>query len=439
MNSKLIRYRGDAADVAELYENYNLEGIIAAAEAQQITEDASFRNRLLKDGAFLLSRPISPRIFDLVTETRERLDFKGDFEVFCFNDHMVNAFAHVQPGKAHPFFTIAITSGALESLSDAEIKYILGHEFGHFIYDHNRMGYLISHNPDSPALTILPSFGEAVYLRWRKKSEISADRLGLFACGSFDDAARGMLKAAYGLTDRNLNVDVDMLLKQIDDLKDDPEALELTYVSHPLMPLRLKVLSLFAASPVYLALSQGDAGSISKVDTTELEDRCDKWVNWIKRHPRRPIAEAVMMLVAAVGIQIVRTDDDINEEEVRTAIHILHYHFTDEPELVIREIVGDIKNIDARIEKYAKTVNDLGGEEDKLFVLSRLADIAIADGKLLKPEAGLIFKIASMLNIKEERAYGMLVGAMNTLGLTIDAKMNNLVKETKALMLKSVF
>jgi len=48
-----------------------------------------------------------------------------------------------------------------------------------------------------------------------------------------------------------------------------------------------------------------------------------------------------------------------------------------------------------------------------MFVLSRMADVALADGKLMKPEAGIIFEIANLLGIREKTAYGILVGAMN--------------------------
>ena len=104
MDLHRIRYRGDKEDVELLFKEYNLEGIISASEDRQKLEESNFRNKLLKDGAFLLSKPISPRIFNIVTETKQKLDLEGEYEVFCLNSNSINAFAYVQPAAEKNFF-----------------------------------------------------------------------------------------------------------------------------------------------------------------------------------------------------------------------------------------------------------------------------------------------------------------------------------------------
>lgn len=436
MDLRRIRYRGDKEDVELLFKDYNLEGIISTSEERQRLEESNFRNQLLKEGAFMLSRPISPRIFKIVTETKQKLDLEGEYEVFCLNSSTINAFAYVQPAQGKNFFTVGMTSAALEELEDLEIQFILGHEFGHFLFEHNRMNYLINPNPTSQGVTLLPSMGESIFLRWRKKCEISTDRVGLIACGNFEAAARAMLKTAYGLTGKNLNLDVDSLLQQIDDLKDEPEALEVNYRSHPLMPLRLKVMQMFAESPIFNQVVNGKT-DISEQELKTLEDRTDQWVNWIKRYPRRPLELATMKLVTAAGIKLIKTEAAIMDEEIKVVIQILHKYFTDEPDEVINEVMQDHKNIDKLIDTCVKEISTKGDDRHKTFVLSRLADIAIADGKLAKPEAGIIFDIAKDFGIQEKAAYSIVVGGMSSVGLNIDWKMNSLVREIKAKLLKS--
>ena len=435
MDLHRIRYRGDKEDVELLFKEYNLEGIISASEDRQKLEESDFRNKLLKDGAFLLSEPISPRIFSIVTETKQKLDLEGEYEVFCLNSSSINAFAYVQPAAEKNFFIIGITSAALEELEDLEIQFILGHELGHFLFEHNRMNYLINPNPTSQGVTLLPSMGESIFLRWRKKCEISTDRVGLLACGDFENAARAMLKTAYGLTGKNLNLDVDSLLQQIDDLKEEPEALELNYRSHPLMPLRLKVMQMFAESSIFSQIVNGKS-DISEKELTELEDQTDQWVNWIKRYPRRPLEVAAMKLVTAAGLKLIMTETVIMDEEIKVIIQILHKYFTDEPGEVIHKIMQDTENLDKLIDTNVKEISEKGDDRHKTFVLSRLSDIAIADGKLAKPEAGIIFDIAKSFGIQEKAAYSIVVGGMSSVGLNIDWKMNNLVREIKAQLQK---
>ena len=430
MDLQRIRYRGDKADVDLLFRDYNLEGIISTSEERQKMEESNFRNQLLKDGAFLLSNQISPRIFNIITETKEKLDLEGEYEVFCLNSNTVNAFAYVQPAAEKNFFIVGITSAALEELEDLEIQFILGHELGHFLFEHNRMNYLINPNKNSQGVTLLPSMGESIFLRWRKKCEISADRVGLLACGSFENSARAMLKTAYGLSGKNLNLNVDSLLQQIDDLKEEPEALEVNYRSHPLMPLRLKVMQMFAESSVFSQVVQGKS-DFSDQELDKLEDSADQWVNWIKRYPRRPIDLSAMNLVAAAGLKLIMTENDIMEEEIKVIIQILHKYFTDEPGDVINAIVQNMKKVEKIIDDAVKEIAEKGNDQHKSFVLSRLADIAIADGKLMKPEAGIIFEIAKELGFQEKTAYAIVVEAMNSVGLAIDYKMNTLVRGIK--------
>lgn len=435
MDLHRIRYRGDKEDVELLFKDYNLEGIISTSEERQKLEESNFRNQLLKDGAFLLSQPISPRIFNIISETKQKLGLEGEYEVFCLNSSSINAFAYVQPAEGKNFFIIGITSAALEDLEDLEIQFILGHELGHFLYEHNRMNYLINPNPASQGVTLLPSMGENIFLRWRKKCEISTDRIGLIACGDFENAARAMLKTAYGLTGKNLNLDVDSLLQQIDALKEEPEALEVNYRSHPLMPLRLKVMQMFAESPIFTQIINGKS-DFSDKELSDLEDRTDQWVNWIKRYPRRPLDLAAMKLVTAAGIKLIMTEAIIMDEEIKVIIQILHKYFADEPGDVIHEIMQDTENLDKLIRTTVKEISEKGDDRHKTFVLSRLADIAIADGKLAKPEAGIIFDIAKDFGIQEKAAYSIVVGGMSSVGLNIDWKMNSLVREIKAQLQK---
>ncbi len=435
MDLHRIRYRGDKEDVELLFKDYNLEGIISTSEERQKLEESNFRNQLLKDGAFLLSQPISPRIFNIISETKQKLGLEGEYEVFCLNSSSINAFAYVQPAEGKNFFIIGITSAALEDLEDLEIQFILGHELGHFLYEHNRMNYLINPNPASQGVTLLPSMGENIFLRWRKKCEISTDRIGLIACGDFENAARAMLKTAYGLTGKNLNLDVDSLLQQIDALKEEPEALEVNYRSHPLMPLRLKVMQMFAESPIFTQIINGKS-DFSEKELNDLEDRTDQWVNWIKRYPRRPLDLAAMKLVTAAGIKLIMTETVIMDEEIKVIIQILHKYFADEPGDVIHEVMQDTENLDKLIRKTVKEISEKGDDRHKTFVLSRLADIAIADGKLAKPEAGIIFDIAKDFGIQEKAAYSIVVGGMSSVGLNIDWKMNSLVREIKAQLQK---
>ena len=194
-------------------------------------------------------------------------------------------------------------------------------------------------------------------------------------------------------------------------------------------------MQMFAESSIFPQIVKGET-DISDQELNELEDHTDQWVNWIKRYPRRPLDLAAMKLVTAAGLKLVMTERDIMDEEIKVVIQILHKYFTDEPDEVINEIMQDIKNIEKIIDSSVKEISAKGDDRHKTFIISRLADIAIADGKLAKPEAGIIFDIAKDFGIQEKAAYSIVVGGMSAVGLKIDWKMNSLVREIKAQLLK---
>jgi len=320
---------------------------------------------------------------------------------------------------------VGITSGALENLDDAEIASLLGHEMGHFIFGHNRLLGLLNRDERTKAITVLPYMGECLFLRWRKKSEISADRTGLIASGSFEASARALIKAGFGLTEKNLNPKVDSLLSQIESIKDKPEIIEAAYHSHPLLPLRLKALHLFSESVARKRPS--DSGAV--------EDQVDQLFGWLKRYPRKPLHEAIMRVVATAGMNILAIEDEVDEEELRVLIYILHNNFTDEPEA---ELILDPRKRMERLKESLAFVNREGDQDDKKYITCRLADVALADGKLLNEEAGAILEIAEALGIPARQAYGIMIGAAQVVGFRVDFHMKNLTRRVRNQLVASV-
>ena len=54
----------------------------------------------------------------------------------------------------------------------------------------------------------------------------------------------------------------------------------------------------------------------------------------------------------------------------------------------------------------------------------------------MKPEAGIIFEIAKELGFQEKAAFSIVVETMNSVGLTIEWKMNILDGATKVQLLR---
>ena len=420
-----IRYRGDVQDVEELTRTYRLEDYLDTFEENRRQMDRGIRERLIKHG-IRLSERISPRIYRLFGEICSRFGVEAKAEVFCLPAAEVNAFATIDIRQDQAFSLIGVTSSALERLDDGEIRFILGHELGHILFGNNRLDGLISTNKDNPDLTVLPAMGESLFLRWRKKAEISSDRAGLLAAGDFRTSATALLKATFGLSEKNLNLDVEALVGQVDEIKGHPELMAEAFASHPLLPIRLKALELFSRSDK--ARRNGVAVTGSALSDPELEDAIDDLVRLTRRFPYRAVEQAMMQAVALSGALLLGVDGEINDDEVKILIQILHRFFTDEPEAVI---VTDPTEARKRLSEAVAVINAEGDVAAKNFVLSRLTDIALADGALMDAESAVILDLAGQLGIPNKIAYSLVIGAAQAIGFRSDVKLNRMSEEIR--------
>jgi len=74
-----------------------------------------------------------------------------------------------------------------------EICFIVGHEFGHALYDHHNLpAYGISQGARLPPSKLMR------LMSWSRQSEISADRAGMLCCGSIDASVQALIKLSTG-------------------------------------------------------------------------------------------------------------------------------------------------------------------------------------------------------------------------------------------------
>jgi uncharacterized tellurite resistance protein B-like protein len=131
---------------------------------------------------------------------------------------------------------------------------------------------------------------------------------------------------------------------------------------------------------------------------------------------------------AFAGAMLLSTDGDIRDEEVKILVQILHYYFTDEPE---KEIVTDRKEIEEKLPQVIETIKEKGEEDDKSFILSRLADIALADGALIDSEGAVILQVGEWLGMTTRESYRIIVQAVQSVGFRTDVKLNRIAEELR--------
>lgn len=192
---------------------------------------------------------VTPLLHDVMAHTARRLRMRTrQIEAYVFENPAVQAYCLVHNGDC---CLVRFSSGIVNLLSPEELGFIVGHEIGHHLLGHAHVA------PDDRSLE------EQMAAR---ASEISADRVGLLACGSIETAARALMKSLSGLPNRLVRFDVGRYLAQFGDTSMQADA----RMTHPSMGVRCRALLWFASAPNALE------GSMSARDRAAIDARVGK-------------------------------------------------------------------------------------------------------------------------------------------------------------------
>lgn len=148
----------------------------------------------LQGSNFKVSRESCPELYRLVKEVGKVLDLKDFPKIYTQWGYFVNAYTAGYDDDV----LLVIYSGAVDLLSDDELKYVVGHEMGHIKSGHNLYHYMATVIGSAAAFIpggqsfVAPIYAALMY--WDRMSEFTADRAGLLACQDIDVAINSIIK-----------------------------------------------------------------------------------------------------------------------------------------------------------------------------------------------------------------------------------------------------
>lgn len=218
-----------------------------------------------------ITKKISPKIFKVIEECLESLnvDMTDKISVFIYNNEEMNAKCL---SGIDGNVIIAISSSLVKFFNDDELKFVIGHELGHYIF-HSNAG------KNKSLEGLIKSRGK----------EITADRTGLLCCKSIETALRAIIKLLSGLDDEYMNFDVNAILEEFRELDISNIPIEEMYSTHPPLLIRSRALLLFSMGSAYLNLIGEDgSGGLSQDSVDQkvkndiekhLDSRCLEYIN----------------------------------------------------------------------------------------------------------------------------------------------------------------
>ena len=382
MNAEQIRCENDLALYQRLLEHRDVKRVNDQIERREAEGPTGIRRNLLATSV-RLTPSMAPDIANMAEECIDRLEVALPLELYVYSSPQFNA-ACFKPEDERVY--VMFSSSLLEGFDATELKFVMGHELGHHVYNHHAIpiGHLLrgSERPD-PKLAL-------ELFAWSRYAEISADRAGAHCAQDMNAVARALFKLSSGLTSKIVEFSLDDFVAQVDDMQvggDEPGrgAPQADWFStHPFSPLRVKALKLFERSELYggqvskADLEVGVQGIMSLMEPSYLEAKTDT-------------AEAMRRLLFAGLIAVADATDGISGEELEIFGKFFgKYAFTDKL---------DIDKIKQTLEQRVKEVRQKASQTQCMQVLHDMCTMAQANGGVTEAERAELEQVAKGLDI----------------------------------------
>jgi uncharacterized tellurite resistance protein B-like protein len=346
--------------------------------------------------AIKLDLRLAPQLKQVVERCMQILKLNVTPIIHIVASPTVNAFAMGSPAGQ---INIGLSSAVLDQMTPAEQATIIGHELGHVLLGHVNFPTGAILRSEAPELT--PVHAMKLFA-WQRACELSADRFSLLCGESFEKSARGLFKVCYGFSvneDAALHDYLGQLaqgaagLKELCDLED-------FYSTHPLPPLRLSALGLFAKSERFARAVGKPAGAA--LGTEDLEKQTQELLGLCEssflQNPAA-LSEEVQKFYFYASV-LVGMCDGLVEAELQALANTLKREIkADEINAILEQGAPQIAGITRGL---TPVIRDNLSESQRLTLLRDLCMIALADGRLTSDEIGLLQAIASDVGIKPQ-------------------------------------
>ena len=384
-----IRFQPERELLDSLFERFGLEEILSHFES---SGGARSLHDLVLGTHIRLTEVLAPRLFHLFADVREAAGFDEPVQLFVLGDPDMNAFAMNSWDPELPH-AVSLTSGAVERMTDAELRFVLGHEIGHLAYRHYRVNLIPRALEDDEGESLVPPLLHRRLQTLGRLAELSADRAGFLAAGrDLQTAVSVFFKLTAGLGPEHLQFDIDAFLAQLADLRTMKRSQVLAAFSHPVTPVRVRALQRFAdlsddASPEERAALDAEVSEVAQLMELEVT---------------RPEAVHARDLLVAGGLLAVHADGRPPTKDQHGFLVEALLPLTADPEALMRDIEGTEQAQDTLIEA-ASWLREHAGEE-RYVLFNRLAQITCCDGELHPKERAYLHRVADLLGIPRKAA-----------------------------------
>jgi len=354
----------------------------------------------IKGYFFPLSENLGKEVFDVCKEVQANIGAEQiNIEFYICNSPEINATSIFN--QAEDVHFVVLNAGLVKKLKLEELKFAIGHEIGHLIFEHSLFHRVIQFI--YPEYEDLPPLLQQLYDLWVKLSEISADRVGLLATRKLESAISAMFKITCGLNfpDFKLESFINLAERTLSEMAKKPIHI---FHSHPAISARVKALHYFFESKTW----QNFINREEIQEDKELDEKISQLTLLLKRRPENSIEHAELDFLASAGFLLARCDEKITNEEYDYLINLLSRYFYWPPSY-LEKIISD-ENVLVEILKRSASFIAQNFPERTRKLYECLLPILFRDRELHEDEVELFLNIGvKELNIPFSEALNFLL------------------------------
>ncbi len=354
-----------------------------------------------------VSHEFGGKLYILCRDVASSLGFAdGAIEFYVSNSADFNATSIYsnQPDHAH---VIIFNRALLEKVSEDQLRFVVGHEVGHIIFQHSYASRVIGFvYPDGSQA---PPIMNKLYDLWSKLCEISCDRVGLVASGSIQSSVEALFRISSGLEEKYFDLTYDSLVQlaehTFEEMKAHPSYLS---ISHPANPVRIKALLTFEQSAQYHQLLSGAAAS----EDHALDLAMDDILGILRRSPLNDQEQTELRFLASSGLLLMGATESCNKDEYDYLINMLSQYIQWPPmylQSLEKENLTDVMVAEAQtiVQRYPYRTRDL---------LATLFPVIIRDRRIDDRELEFFVRVGTQeLHVTPSEVFDLLLSGIRTM------------------------
>ncbi len=342
------------------------------------SRDAYWRSSM-EGHSLRVQKELLPDVYELCQQVKKKLNFNDEVDFYITGDSDVNAFslAAEDEGEHH---IVNVNSALFDLMSTDELRFVIGHELGHLINKDTALARLIGFVfPEGAAVPVTLQYKIRLH---EQLAELVADRYGFMATEDLGVCVTAFFKMASGLDLQKMNVSIDALIadnnKRLDYFLKDKG---ISRSSHPVNPIRVQALNLFATCKTQEELQKGMDELISillKVGDDELDEHMARFI-------------------ASAGLIVASSDDEMKEDEINQIIEMLA-RLKIFPRKYLEEIAqGDVvKTFNEAVDGILKINPGM-----RSSLLEYMIHIALSDKIIARKEVDLLYEFGASIALSE--------------------------------------